>query len=369
MKPDKPEAASQLAEPILRCPCPLWDIPRHSLGALQVMLDGLAEQVAVIGPDGTILLTNEAWRTLLATSEHAGLDVGGNYHRFIEDEAAGGCKAAAAIREGMKTLYEGGEAQFKHSYSGFGPLQGRRISKVLSLVRFGEESYLFVSRTDVTELRKLKRQRRTLGTQLLRAQEEERKRIVRDLHDSTSQLLVGLQLSLARLRRIDGVDVGETADDCEEIVKALHAEIRTLSYLAHPPALEESSIDDAIRELAQGFELRTGIEVHVEGSELGRHSALLKGTIYRVVQEALTNVQRHADANEVFITLSETNRYLHLNIRDDGRGLGKSRERDGAGLGIKGMRGRVEELGGEFDVRALRRGTLVAARIPVGLAD
>lgn len=333
------------------------------------MLDGLTEQVAVIGPSGKILLTNEAWRTCLASSGHASLDVGGNYHRFIELQASGGCKAAAAIQEGMKRLYDGSVTQFRHSYPGFGPSLGRRISKVLSLATFGDEAYLFVSRNDVTELSKLKRQRRTLGTQLLQAQENERKRIVRDLHDSTSQLLVGLQLSLARFREVGGANPEDTARDCEEIVRTLHSEIRTLAFLAQPPALERSSLEAAIAELVQGFEHRTGIEVHLAASGVSTLSPLLKGTLYRVVQEALTNVQRHAKAQEVFITLAQTNRYLHLHIRDDGQGVGAGRDGKTLGLGIKGMRGRVEELGGELNVRTLTRGTLVAAGIPVAQAD
>ena len=329
------------------------------------MLDGLTEQVAVVGPDGKILLANEAWRMSLAYSGHASLDVGGNYHHFIELEASAGCKAAAAIQEGMKSLFEGSITQFRHSYRGFGPLIGRRISKVLSLATFGDESYLFVSRTDVTELSKLKRQRRVLGTQLLRAQEDERKRIVRDLHDSTSQLLVGLQLSLARFRVVGGADSHETAQECENILRALHSEIRTLAFLAHPPVLERSSLEAAIGELIHGFERGTGLEVHLAASDLGRLSPLLKGTLYRVVQEALANVQRHAKAHEVFITLARTSRYIHLQIRDDGQGVGKGQGRATVGIGLKSMRGRVEELGGEFNVRALTRGTLVAARIPV----
>ena len=228
------------------------------------------------------------------------------------------------------------------------------------------QAYLDVERGQV-----LLELRRT-ASELMRLQDEERRRIGRDLHDSTGQTLAALELSLNRLAgvRTFGEEQRELLQQCVELANRCSAEIRTASYLLHPPLLDELGLLSALRWLADGFHERSGIEVHLDlPSSMTRLSRDEELTLFRVAQEALTNVHRHADSPWAAIRYTEHEDSVLLEIEDGGIGAdGMDSVDTGSfpfGVGLAGMRERIRQVGGTFSVESGRSGTIVRASLPV----
>lgn len=343
-----------------------WDSSATFIEPLQAMLDGLADQVCVVAPDGTIVLANEAWQRVVAFAGFDTLAINGNYHEFVADAAAqAGNPQATAVLAGLREIYAGERSSVSHRYDGTGRMEGRSFAITLTPVAFSGQRFIFVSRSETTELLELRRQRRSLGNRLLHAQEDERRRMARELHDSTSQLLVGLQLNLMRLQGARSTrDVDAAVDDCGRIVQSLHTELRAFAFLAHPPALEHQALDRAIEELARGFAARTGLQIETVIEEVGKLPKVFETTLYRLTQEALTNVHRHARAERVWILFAQNRRCVYLQVRDDGVGMDGGQGRHDIGVGIASMRERIAELGGRLAIRSSRSGTRLVARIP-----
>jgi signal transduction histidine kinase len=216
---------------------------------------------------------------------------------------------------------------------------------------------------------------RRLSSQLLNLQDEERRRLARDLHDSTGQRLAALTMHLdiveddakaldARSRRA----LADSRSLAEQCVR----EVRTLAYLLHPPMLDEIGLVSAVRWYVEGFTKRSGVHVIMDAGEIGRLPAPIETAIFRVVQEGLTNVHRHASTTTASIRLSATADAVALEIHDEGQGLGDAgTHRNGArrpealGVGIQGMRERIRQLGGTFNVEFTDNGTAVFVRVPL----
>jgi PAS domain S-box-containing protein len=223
---------------------------------------------------------------------------------------------------------------------------------------------------DVTERKQVEDEVRQLSGHLLRSRDEERRRIGRELHDSTAQelLAVSMNLDLVRQRNV-GRDV--TTDnllaDSQAIIEQSQRELATLSYQLHPPALDELGLAGAVQEYAAGFTQRSGIKVTLDTSPaLGRLPAETERALFRVVQESLGNVHRHSGSPTATIRIARENGDVVLEVTDQGCGL---RVRgDGtvpkAGVGLAGMRERVRQLGGRFEIESSGRGTTVRAIAP-----
>jgi signal transduction histidine kinase len=203
------------------------------------------------------------------------------------------------------------------------------------------------------------------ASELMRLQDEERRRIGRDLHDSTGQTLAALELSLSRLigSPLSAPDRREQLEECARLAHQCSAEIRTASYLLHPPLLDELGLLSALRWLADGFHDRSGIEVRLDlppaMSRLSRDEEL---TLFRVAQEALTNVHRHAKSSWAAVRLTEHRDSVVLEVQDGGVGA------DGTfslGVGLAGMRERLRQVGGTLGVQTSRTGTIVRASLPM----
>ena len=209
--------------------------------------------------------------------------------------------------------------------------------------------------------------RGSLGVAVLRAQQEERRRIGRELHDATAQLLVAIDLSVIQLKAMHGDrPSGVLFAEIRQTLDRLHREIRTVSYALHPPLLQRGRLFDAIAALSRGFSARTGLRIAVRPPrKSGKLSEAAEETLYRLVQEALVNVYRHARASEVRIRLTWRRRGgLYLLVADDGIGLKPEAGSSVMGVGIAGMRARIEALDGRVSVRQLACGTVVAAAVP-----
>jgi PAS domain S-box-containing protein len=224
--------------------------------------------------------------------------------------------------------------------------------------------------TDISARKRAEQAARRLSGRVLTLQDEERRRIARELHDSLGQYLAALKMNLDLLTPADAVQALRTLE-CSEIVDKCLAETRTISHLLHPPLLEEAGLASAARWYVDGFAQRSGIKVNLDlQPDLGRLEEDAEIALFRTMQEALTNVHRHAAASTVDMRLRVEERQIRLEITDDGRGvpeerLNRLREGDtAAGVGIAGIRERVRELDGSLEILSDQRGTRLTVTIP-----
>jgi PAS domain S-box-containing protein len=227
---------------------------------------------------------------------------------------------------------------------------------------------------DITDRKRAEEEVRRLSGHLLRLQDEERRRIARDLHDSTGQDLVALATTLSQLHASipsSGRKLRKLASECLALADQCIREVRTLSYLLHPPMLDEAGLEDAFRHYVKGFAERTGIEVELEVSpRLGRMKPGVELALFRVVQESLTNIQRHSGSFQAKIRIERDPRKITLEISDKGTGIpGNLRRQNGElsfgpGVGIPSMHERVKLIGGQLDIESSSGGTTVRVTIP-----
>jgi len=228
---------------------------------------------------------------------------------------------------------------------------------------------------DITERKRMEEELRCFSGRLLHLQDDERRRIARGLHDSTGQNLVALATMLGQLRstvRSTERNARRLISECKALADRCIREVRTLSYLLHPPMLEEAGLGDAIREYVMGFSKRSGIRVTLElSSHIGRMTRDVELALFRVVQEGLTNIQRHSGSRQANIRI-DRNANFTLEISDEGRGIrsGRPKRKDRTGfqygVGIPSMQERVKLIGGQLEVDSSNRGTSLRVIVPLG---
>src|SRR6185437_6339166 len=228
---------------------------------------------------------------------------------------------------------------------------------------------------DVTVRKRAEEELRQISAEMLQLQDEERRRIGRDLHDSTGQSLAALEIELAQLEQEAqklSASAREQLERCIRLARQCSAEIRTASYLLHPPLLDELGLSSALRWLADGLRARSGLEVRLQLPEgLEGIAPEEELALFRVAQEALSNVHRHSSSPWVAIRLRAEPASVILEVEDAGRGITSPRPGDAessgrfAGVGVAGMRERIRQLGGTFTVESTANGTLVRACIPL----
>jgi signal transduction histidine kinase len=223
---------------------------------------------------------------------------------------------------------------------------------------------------DITERRQAEETLRDLSGRLLQAQDEERRRIARDLHDSAGQLVAGLGMNLGALEK-QGNKISSDAlalvKESAALVHDLSREVRTISYLLHPPLLDDLGLVPALRSYIEGFGARSKIKVDFEiAPDFGRLSRETETAIFRIVQEGLTNIHRHSESPVAKISASRREDRLQLEIRDQGKGMPAGKRLPGkTSVGIQGMRERVRQLGGTLEIRSGADGTVVLAEFPL----
>jgi signal transduction histidine kinase len=215
---------------------------------------------------------------------------------------------------------------------------------------------------------------RRLSGQLLRLQDEERRNIARDLHDSTGQDLVALATMLGQLRASIPSAKRKSRrllSECKALADQCICEVRTLSYVLHPPVLDQAGLGEAIRDYVDGFTKRSGIHVELEvPPRVGRMARDIELVLFRVVQESLTNIQRHSGSQRAKIRVNR-NSHLTMEISDFGRGLpvitqrGKEEARLEVGVGVPSMQERVKLIGGHLDIESGNQGTTVRVTVPL----
>ena len=227
--------------------------------------------------------------------------------------------------------------------------------------------------TDITSRKRAEASAQRLTGRLLTLQDDERRRIARELHDSFGQYLTALKMYVDRIATV-GVnpEVSRMAAESSKILQQSIGEIRTISHLLHPPLLDEAGFTSAARWYADGFAQRSGIQVELELSpELRRMPTDVETALFRVLQEGLTNVHRHSGSTKVDIVVLLEAECVMLRITDYGRGISRDRLRSlraaesEMGVGLAGMRERVRELGGKFEIDSNGNGTTISVSIPV----
>ena len=215
---------------------------------------------------------------------------------------------------------------------------------------------------------------RELSTRLLRVQDDERRRIARDLHDSTGQSLALLSMNLSAMETEaskSNPGLLKNLVENEEIVRQISSELRTLSYLLHPPLLEEMGLESALRWYVDGFRQRSNIQITLDlSADLGRLSQELEIALFRVIQECLTNIHRHSDSPTASIRVSRCAGGINLEVRDEGKGiapekLAKIISSGDSGVGLRGMRERITGLCGNLAIESDSKGTGIRVTIPV----
>ena len=337
-----------------------------ALGEIQEVIDRLIEQVALIACDGTIVAVNNRWSCQVERQSRHGLHISRDYISFLNGLVESGDKGAVHILEAFRDVAQGSRRNFHFLYNGTGAFEGYYFNVGVTALNVHGTRYVLVSVHDVTELVALKREQRRAGSRILRALQDERRRMARELHDSTSQTLISLQLNLSRLSgNKDAPELAPIVAECQQAVQEMHREIRAFSFLAHPPNLTPNNLEIALEDLVTGFAARSGLTIDLEVCNVGEVSASVEAAIYRVSQEALSNIHRHASAAHAVFRLIARENYLHLVIRDDGIGMHVDPDNPRAvGVGVIGMKERVRELGGRLSIRHAFTGTTLAVAFP-----
>ncbi len=206
---------------------------------------------------------------------------------------------------------------------------------------------------------------RRLSVQLLSAQDEERRRLARELHDSIGQYLVSVLMTFETLVNATPSIEAHRVVEMRELIESCLSETRTISHLLHPPLLDEIGLNSALKWFIDQFSARSGIEVRLNIITEDRLSSSMETMLFRVVQEALTNIHKHSGSATAEVTLNASAGEIFLEVKDFGKGMPKSRlGRDGAlgkelGVGLAGMHERVSELGGDFRVMSGTEGTTI----------
>lgn len=219
------------------------------------------------------------------------------------------------------------------------------------------------------ELKKAEDSLRALSTRLLQLQDEERRNIARELHDSTGQVLAALGMNLATIQ-MESSKLGSSGESAVyesiDLVKTTLKELRTISYLLHPPLLDEAGLQSALRWFVQGFAERSKIPVDLQISpNIGRPPRELETAIFRIVQESLTNIHRHSGSPTATISIRRDARFIKVEICDQGKGMdADSSQPARLGVGIQGMRERARQLGGSLNVQSDPSGTRITAILP-----
>jgi signal transduction histidine kinase len=235
----------------------------------------------------------------------------------------------------------------------------------LSRALFNLEAEIAVRKTTEEQLRRL-------SVRLMSIQDQERRRIARDLHDSAGQTLAAIKMTLAILQRSESENPESVKllNDLDALTVEALQEIRTTSYLLHPPMLDEAGFGSAARWFVDGFTKRSGIEVQCDiPEEMARLPQTVELVLFRILQEGLTNVHRHSGATAAAVTLHSDSGCLNFQIRDNGHGIPEQHlerlsEANGSGVGIAGMRERIRELGGEMTIQSSMSGTAMSFTVP-----
>jgi PAS domain S-box-containing protein len=341
----------------------------------RVVLEAINDGAATLDHTGTVLYANSRFAEILGVSE--GNLIGTTLQSYVSPATFE--KLQDLIAQGL-TSNARGEVTLESSEG-----RPRLVRLALKPMRNAEQENVCLVATELTELveanealRSNEESLRQLSARLLKLQDEERRHIARDLHDITGQKLAAQSMALAKVlnRKAAGLDQESQhlLVECVTLSNQVSDEIRTLSYLLHPPLLDELGLSSAVRWYAEGYERRTGIKVEVKiPLDFGRLSPDVEVALFRVIQESLSNVQRYSESPRAYVRLKRSSSdEIQVQIGDFGKGIHPATLNTSThtaapiGVGIQGMRERMRQLGGKLEITSrLKHGTLVTATLPM----
>lgn len=341
----------------------------------RVVLEAINDGAATLDHTGTVLYANSRFAEILGVSE--GNLIGTTLQSYVSPATFE--KLQDLIAQGL-TSNARGEITLESSEG-----RPRLVRLALKPMRNAEQENVCLVATELTELveanealRSNEESLRQLSARLLKLQDEERRHIARDLHDITGQKLAAQSMALAKVlnRKAAGLDQESQGllVECVTLSNQVSEEIRTLSYLLHPPLLDELGLSSAVKWYAEGYERRTGIKVEVKiPLDFGRLSPDVEVALFRVIQESLSNVQRYSESPRAYVRLKRSSSdEIQVQIGDFGKGMHPATLNTSThtaaplGVGIQGMRERMRQLGGKLEITSrLKHGTLVTATLPM----
>jgi signal transduction histidine kinase len=334
-------------------------------------LDSAPAGVVLLDKRGVIVATNAAWRARIADIglNQADAGIGARYSEVVKAVAPNTDETGFERR--LSEFFLSRDSLFETTFSQRTPAGTTRRQVRITPLELGRETYFVAMHEDLTERARVLAALLETSDQLLHAQERERQRIAIELHDSTSQHLAGLTLSLGSLRRrVKDPAAQALIEEMDKLAREAVQETRVLAYLLNASERQTEGLEASASRFIEGFGRRTGLKATFEGQ--GRVHAIdaaAKHAVFRVIQEALSNVHRHAQAKAVRVSLASGSGRLVLRIADDGQGIGPAAleaVQAPLGVGIPGMRARIEQLGGRLEIRRGEPGTIVSATIPLG---
>ncbi len=338
------------------------------------LLDAAPDAMVVVNPQGRIVLANAQVERLFGYRQEellgraAGILVPERFRNQENEQRTGffgepRLQPRGSAFELFGLHKDGREFPVEISLS---PLQTDEGVLVTSAIR------------DITARKQAEESLRVLSGQLMHLQDQERRRIARELHDSAGQILAALSMNLDLLEAGDQALTPETikiVDESLRLVQELSTELRTISHLLHPPLLDEVGLASGLRSYLEGFTDRSKIRVDLElPGDLGRLPQDLETAIFRVVQECLTNIHRHSHSSTARVCITRSDGHLSVEVQDRGKGIPSEKrhalESGGTpGVGIRGMRERLRQLGGSLQIESNGEGTTVIARLPIDTAS
>jgi PAS domain S-box-containing protein len=377
-----PESPSSLPVPFDRSP---KDEPALPAELFRLLVEGIRDYaIFVLDPEGHVLTWNPGAQALKGYTRDE--IVGKHFSVFYPTDAVQSgwpqheltvaAKEGRFADEGWRIRKDGSSFWASVIISALRDSNGKlsgfaKVTQDLTIRRQAEERVQVLNRElrervsqldetrRVIELRTLELQK--LSTRLLQAQDEERRRIARELHDDLGQQMAAIKMALLK----------SSVEEANRIVDAAAASVRNLSYLLHPPLLDETGLRASLLWYVEGMTKRSNIEISLtfRPQTFPRLSKDIERTIFRVVQESLTNVYRHANTKNARIEIEWQSEVVTVRIRDFGKGvpelltgmMGSS----GLGVGISGMRERVRQFGGDLTISRAEPGTIIEAKIPL----
>lgn len=351
--------------------------PDDQEALLRSTLDALSAHIAVLDETGTIVMVNQAWRDFASAGAYAGPDQGvGTSYLAVCEVGSAEDEDAARTAEALRKMMAGRLDSFRVEYQCETP-SGPRWFQLRATCPNSRNRRIVIAHEDITDVKRAEEALARLNARLLRLQDEERRHIARELHDTTAQNLLAITLSATRLQDKRGsqpraeADAGPAGEILELAEQSLQ-EVRTLCYLLHPPLLDDVGLEAALRWLARGLGERSGIATETRIEEIGVSLTRDATTaLFRVAQEALLNVHRHSTSAWARVGLRRRDGVVELHIEDSGRGMagldapGNPQGVENVGVGISGMRVRLKQLGGRLEIRPRSPGLLVRAVLPL----
>ena len=351
----------------------------------RAVLNSLSAHVCVLDKEGVIVTTNDAWNEFGCLNLSRGvpiIDIGQNYLDVCRRASTAGDSTAQAILGGIEVVLGGSQPSFSTEYACHSPEEERWF--LMRVTPLKDAKGVVISHTDISRrvrmgltleqqtvlLGEKQKELESLAGKLIEAQEAERKRIARELHDDFNQRLAALSVELEGMERTPialpelimrqlaavRVQVGTLSDDLHD-----------LAYRLHPSLLEHVGLEVAARDHVAEFAKRTGLSVRFLAREVPKTiSSEVATNLFRVLQESLQNVAKHAQATDITVRLSGSSKGVGLSVRDNGQGFDlEDKNADVKGLGLVSMQERARGLGGLLRIHSLpRNGTKVCAWIP-----